>query len=913
MFARWMRVSWLIFCLLWILGAVGLATLTGLGVYRHPYNGSPYDQAWLAGFAATLFVMALLAPLFRGRLLLAAVTAALTGLVAAGIALSGQWLAFLTLGWLIALAAMLGRRLLRLAAREWEAGTLERSALSIGLGLAALVVPVGVAGYTHLLYPKLFGCGLLALTLLLIPASIRPFMRVLAAAAVDFRRAWRGEHLGLAAFALGAAALGLMGALAWALAPAMQFDSLAYHLGIPQIYLRLHAITLVPEYHFNQMIFNGEMLYTLTLLLGGQPLPALLHWVYGVLTCLLLFALARDLGGRRAAWLALLLFGTVPEVTVLAGWAFTDLTVTFYTLAMLYSFFRWWQGRERAWLILIGVFGGVSASTKLNAFFVITPVCLVTAALLARRHGLWSPAFLKDLGRLGLPLAVLGLPWMIRNAIQTGSPVFPFLNSIFSSPLYNRVDHDMAFGMYGMGKDLRAFLSLPWDLVRNTARFGEVTREGELGCIPLLVLPWAYPFLERQARSRVRLLIFLILAFLALWINVAAHVRYMVPALPLCVVLGALCLDGLWGQLNERLEPFPRHYFLFVALFFVAIPYLALMRSVDASIHYEDPQRYPLNLWRGVETADLYLTRHLPSREALQFIDRLGSEQTRILAVGMPFRLYTQAHLYGTDRKYISAKVNNALFDELAARKFDYLLLDKTRVETRGWNPTRVARYVELLYSRNNFFIYDLKRRKEVNENVVNLLVNPGLEQRDAKGGPAGYFKFGRPLAGGAGGWAHQGSVAVRVDVGNGFFQVVPVVAGQQYTLGLWANAERPGSFVRVQVNWYSAARKPLNSSITPFKATSQWAFYQGTMKAPAGAAYAYIYANSHARDAWVWIDDLVFARGDVDALDWEAPAEAAAATPDGTAQMPGARVRMTTATLAARDSASPTQKTEPR
>src|SRR5207249_4375846 len=116
--------------------------------------------------------------------------------------------------------------------------------------------------------------------------------------------------------------------------------------------------------------------------------------------------------------------------------------------------YRWLVDRRLPWLTLAGLLAGFALSTKLSAVLLLLPVGAVIAirALTdARRR---SAGGCLALLSFGCSLLVSGAPWPVLRFVQTGNPVFPFLNGVFKSPLGPPVNEMMNLGIFGLGTDV---------------------------------------------------------------------------------------------------------------------------------------------------------------------------------------------------------------------------------------------------------------------------------------------------------------------------------------------------------------------------------------------------------------------------------------------------------------------------
>ncbi|MCG9894915.1 MAG: hypothetical protein MH204_05525, partial [Fimbriimonadaceae bacterium] len=224
--------------------------------------------------------------------------------------------------------------------------------------------------------------------------------------------------------------LGLVVAVA-VLAPSTMtdWDSLAYHLAVPKLWLAQGSIGYVPALHQSNFPFAADNLFILGLGWGGES-GAKAFMAAGLLFGVLwLFGVARRWHGDSAGWLAALGGAFIPVVAWEAGTAYIDHMPGFYAvLAAVYGIEAMrGDGLRRAGLA--GIALGLCLGTKYTGLQVaaaLAPVLIVVG------FSKKSAGFrLKPLV-IGLALAVLvGGAWYVRNAVQTGNPVYPFFHSVF--------------------------------------------------------------------------------------------------------------------------------------------------------------------------------------------------------------------------------------------------------------------------------------------------------------------------------------------------------------------------------------------------------------------------------------------------------------------------------------------------
>jgi hypothetical protein len=192
---------------------------------------------------------------------------------------------------LTALAGGLGARIFH---GDGEHG-LTRLAIQAGLGFGLLGLGVLAVG-TTLGLPVWLPWAALVLLGILLRRSIG-----------DWLRGWRGlaelwrESGPFERTLAGMIGLIFLAELILALAPPIRFDSLVYHLALPNAYLHDGRVSYLPWIVMSGMPQTAELLYTWAIALGGNEAAAGLAWMFGLLAvCGLLGCLRRAFDPRAA-------------------------------------------------------------------------------------------------------------------------------------------------------------------------------------------------------------------------------------------------------------------------------------------------------------------------------------------------------------------------------------------------------------------------------------------------------------------------------------------------------------------------------------------------------------------------------------------------------------------------------------
>lgn len=449
-------------------------------------------------------------------------------------------------------------------------------ALGVGLWLMAVaVLAVGVVSVSKI--PFVFA----GLACWLLPGP-RQFLRRRSASA----GALDGWAKLMLACILMAAVLNLPGTMA----PPFEYDELEYHLGAPAEYIRAGRIEFLPHNFYSNMPQLTEMLFLLGMTTASDIAAKMLHWVFGLLGAVAVYAIAARLWTRNVGLTAAALFYCTPFVQDLSQTARVDLATAFFgTLAFGALLVRWDEGENRA-VWASALCAGAAVATKWLAVPVI--VLPVVAALLVRRR--FSAAF-------GYPLivAVCVSPWLVKNWVFAGNPVYPLVSNVFASPHWSAEQALMFASKHYPSFGAEAAVELFTTFWRYSF--------SEPRAVPLLLMTAPLMLLVRKADPAARRAGWLFVAAYGGWFLFTFRPwRFLFPAFPLAAMVGAYALEaagrGRWQQITLRATV--------AVVLAVSLAGLGLNTVIDV----ESPERVPpklnfLNYALGRVSRDEFVAR----------------------------------------------------------------------------------------------------------------------------------------------------------------------------------------------------------------------------------------------------------------------------------------------------------------
>ena len=499
-----------------------------------------------------------------------------------------------------------------------------------------------------------------------------------------------------------AALLALALPLVYAALPPTFYDSLVYHLGIPNQILQWGGFQATPNFVYA----NSSVYYEISLipaLFLGEHVAPLLHFLIGAL---FIFAVA-DFAGERLAvrnpeWVALALL-SLPMTAFLLASQKNDLPAALFIFLGLKHWPERWKFSAAAWGFALGI-----------KYFSILPLALFALLFFPRNRAEWRRAA----AAIAIALAVLA-PLFLKNALLTGDPVYPFLYGVFPSPHWDAARQSI------MRADVGAivqrpldFVRLPYDLSSRSFGYG-----GFVGPFLLIFLPFL--LLDHGRRDRRPLWLGLLILATAPLFTGASRFAYIAFVILVPWAIRAGEQAGL-----RPLKPL-----------LVAVIFLNLLISFTFLETIFSSQR----LLSGRENAEQYLDSRFPANRAFRYANRLLPADSRILLVGetrnSPLkRAYalSTALDYGVVKPYLVSAPDPRIFlARLRGAGFTHMLvsfseLDRLQRHYANLSAGEMLRFRKLcaqlppLADFGSCYLYDLKSRPlAARENIGPLTSAP--------------------------------------------------------------------------------------------------------------------------------------------------------------------------------------------
>jgi hypothetical protein len=452
----------------------------------------------------------------------------------------------LLLAALLAVSAAVGLRLLdALGAAPEEPADRLRAGTLVGLGvLGAATLALAAAGILRPLPLLLLGSAALVV-------GRRDLGR--AVAAVDRAGIRRATP-----FVLIAAAV-LAAELVPAFAPPVGGDQTKYQLVYPRLYAAEGGLVATPWSFWGQMQFLPNFVFAAAFALRGDVLARLVNVSFGVLAALATAALVRRHLARGAGALAGTLFFTLPITWSLMTRAGSDLPVIGYAALAVTALLDWRRRGTPAALRLAAVAAGLAGASKTMGLLVPALVGIGVLTIGVRRA--WpSDRLLRAATAYGVLALLFACPYYVRNAVETGNPLYPFGYGVFGGRNWSAAAGDYLADYYREYQTEHAarrrgtpyagaqLLRFPWDLTMHPGSFENAARQAyDVGPFMLAFAPGLA--LVRRRRTAVLVTATVGAAYLGLIAGFAwPHPRYVVPGVVLLLAATVPAARALLGR-----------------------------------------------------------------------------------------------------------------------------------------------------------------------------------------------------------------------------------------------------------------------------------------------------------------------------------------------------------------------------
>lgn len=440
--------------------------------------------------------------------------------------------------------------------------------------------------------------------------------------------------------------------LIYALLPPSFYDTLAYHLGIPNLYLQNTGFIGTPQlFYANTFIYYEISLLPAVFL--GDLVPRLFHFFMGVIFILSALDFAVDYFKITKRTILLLTIVSMPMTVFLLTTVKNDLPSGLLILLGVSCFLKG-GASSTGRFYLSAVFWGFALGVKYTN---ILPLVLFLILYFIKEKRI--P--IKQMVIFGLIIVGILLPLLVKNYTYTGNPLFPFFHGYFD----NKLPYWDATRFTVLERDAKKLFNSFTDAIKfpYTLSFSEqLGSGGSVGPLFLMFLP----FLVVKKEKRLFLLIFSLLILL-----VGANFKLSIRVWTIAFIFLSIYVVIAYEFLTYRIMKY---------LFFIIIG----LNVVNAFGLQEYLYR-SFNLFSGQLGIEEYKASTFHTYKAIAFVNKNTPENSRVLLVGEAKSYYLERPYYvssGYDfsilKKYLEKSSNfNDFISALKADGIDFIIFNR--------------------------------------------------------------------------------------------------------------------------------------------------------------------------------------------------------------------------------------------
>jgi 4-amino-4-deoxy-L-arabinose transferase-like glycosyltransferase len=550
--------------------------------------------------------------------------------------------------------------------------------------------------------------------------------------------------------------------------PPVDRDALTHHLAVPKLYLKHGGMVEIPSVPFSYYPMNLDLLYLIPLYFGNDIVPKFIHFAFALLTAWLIYGYLRQrLGKPFWGLLGAFMFLSLPVIVKLSVTVYVDLGLIFFSTGSLLYVLKWAEnGYPARHLILSGVFCGLALGTKYNALISLLLLASLVPILYVRGEkalshnrslhgqvqphpgGTGSAQALKAVSLAVIFVAVALLvysPWMIRNILWTGNPLYPLYQGVFSSIQQQRpsvtgdvsasgeaddpsaeegINHFVARRL-AFDESLLETLTIPVRIFFQGQDDNPRLFDGRLN--PYLIIFPFFAFLlggkikrPFERIERTVLLGFSVLYILFAFFQTDMRIRLVGPAIPPLAILSTLGIHHLIRAITNSAQQKGRAVFAFGVIGAVLVWFLGQNLSyVVDQVRVTDPVSY----LAGTLSRDQYIQKYRVEYAAMRYINRHLPPDARVLGVFLGNRRYYCDRDLIFDGTLEAGIKSAASAEALAIRLrekgfthviiryglFDTFILSRLPADRRNLWQTFINNYTKSLFSEDGHILFELK------------------------------------------------------------------------------------------------------------------------------------------------------------------------------------------------------------
>lgn len=485
------------------------------------------------------------------------------------------------------------------------------------------------------------------------------------------------------------------------------WDSLAYHLTLPKLYLEQHGLNFHIWFPESAYPIGVDSLFGMGEVLGDPRLSNFISFSFIPAICFYLVFGLRKLFSRKVLFLGLLIFLIRPSIyTVVSFSPQVDYPSAFYGLILGILLFRYLNQKKKvtlAFILIITIFSLLIKYTGLLILF------SVVVTLLVDKIRSKEKVDIKLDNKFALVVITLLMLictyWYGRNYVNTGNPVYPYLNAYFK----NSEESEQIDVIKNVFLENRYWQESYGKILRREDTALDMTNIFEYFSIFIIVAILLYGALKKEKMIS-GLSLYSIAFLLPVSVAVGPLVRYY---LPVYATISIVISYIFWQAIDK---------FTMLSIFLLGIILVFIFLQTDATIY----RRYILYIdspkaawfsnfdikyarttlrnqdnWDGIEFVNQNLS---PAKDKV-----LMTFDNRLYYLGVPSQFANPTIYFARAEDHDILGIYKQLKSEGITYLFENLNWDPTEATDIELYESFKAKYLKLIFSKGLVKIYQVK------------------------------------------------------------------------------------------------------------------------------------------------------------------------------------------------------------
>ena len=424
--------------------------------------------------------------------------------------------------------------------------------------------------------------------------------------------------------------------------PSTFYDTLVYHLGIPNIYLNNGGFIPTPQFMFANMFVYFEIILIPSVFLGNL-VPRLFHFLLGIIFLYSVIDFAVELFNIKKRKTLLIIILSLPLTLFLLTTIKADLISALFIFLGIKKYYEQRYGLSGLfWGFAIGIksFSGLA----LIIFFIL--MIIKQKKIHFKRHLF-----------MGIISFITILPLLIKNYILIKNPFFPFLLKYFPTTFFDISRYQIARAEIG------SYYHSILDIVKAPFSFSLDMHGsgGIVGPIFLIFLPFLIFY---KVKHRLLLTFSLLLLFIGPLFGEAFRFVYIV------FIFLSIFVVYIYQQQTNRIFKFIIYIIIFINLVMGFTTLESIYSARDIYFYNKSIDEYK---WKYISTYKAYST-----------INNITKKNDKILIAGEGRGFYLKrpytisiAQDYSIFKKYLAiSNTKEQFFNNIKADGFNYIIFN---------------------------------------------------------------------------------------------------------------------------------------------------------------------------------------------------------------------------------------------